>query len=113
MFCSILDSGHTHTQLVMMIVMYADIAAHRAVRSWFLRLIVNVVICAPLLSIENKEYVPIYSCVVITKYDIITPKKIHPLTLLLPKKLVGYPKSRVYAIIENLDRNANHPLCSR
>ena len=29
------------------IVMYANIAAHRAVRSWFLRLIVNVVICAP------------------------------------------------------------------
>ena len=28
-------------------VMYANIAAHRAVRSWFLRLIVNVVICAP------------------------------------------------------------------
>ena len=29
------------------IVMYANIADHRAVRSWFLRLIVNVVICAP------------------------------------------------------------------
>ena len=41
----------------------------RAVRSWFLRLIVNVVICALLLSFANKEYVPIYSCVVITKYD--------------------------------------------
>ena len=33
--------------LFMMPVMYANIAAHRAVRSWFLRLIVNVVICAP------------------------------------------------------------------
>ena len=52
--------------------MYADIAAHRAVRSWFLRLIVNVVICALLLCIANKEYVLIYSCVVITKYDNIT-----------------------------------------
>ena len=54
--------------------MYADIAAHRAVRSWFLRLIVNVVICALLLSFANKEYVPIYSCVVITKYDNIRPR---------------------------------------
>ena len=52
--------------------MYADIAVHRAVRSWFLRLIVNVVICALLWSFANKEYVPIYSCVVITKYDNIT-----------------------------------------
>ena len=64
MFCSILlRSGHldinvllhsikvwtldTHKKLVRRIVMYANIAAHRAVRSWFLRLIVNVVICAP------------------------------------------------------------------
>ena len=47
----------------------------RAVRSWFLRLIVNVVICAPCccaLQIKSTRYVPIYSCVVITKYDNIT-----------------------------------------
>ena len=82
MFCSILVMfGHrklmlcsilfriglwTHNKLVRRIVMYADIAAHRVMRSLFLRLTVNDVMSVPVVEYRNKHVRIRSSCVVIT-----------------------------------------------
>ena len=52
MFCPILFTIGlwTHKQLVRRIVMYADIAAHRAMCSLFLRLTVNYVMSASVVE---------------------------------------------------------------
>ena len=65
MFCSILVMFGLRTLmlcsilfrigLVRRIVMYADIAAHRAMRSLFLRLTVNDVMSAPVVEYRNKH----------------------------------------------------------
>ena len=57
--------------------MYADIAAHRAMRSLFLRLTVNDVMSPPVVEYRNRVRIRSI-CVVITNYDNITHLKPQP-----------------------------------
>ena len=68
MLCSILFriGLWTHKKQVRRIVMYADIAAHRVMRSLFLRLTVNDVMSAPVVEHRNQHVRIRFSCVVIT-----------------------------------------------